>query len=305
MIESPLGRLQVFDSHVHFFSHKFFTMLAAQKPGLTIDEIRSSTGWDMPPLSAQALGKSWVEELDRHGVDRAAIIASLPDDEESVEQAVAAFPSRFYGYSMVNPLAEDAIPRVQGTLDRGHIRGLCLFPAMHRYSIQSEAALAVLDVIHATRPSTIVFVHCGVLSVAVRSRLGLPSPFDMRYSNPIDLHWVALRYPQLRFVIPHFGAGYFREALMLTDLCANVWLDTSSSNRWMHYEGLELRTVFRRALEVAGARRLLFGSDSSFFPRGWHAAVFETQAKALYELGLKSEEAQLVFAGNLQRLLGG
>ena len=68
--------------------------------------------------------------------------------------------------------------------------------------------------------------------------MGLPSPFDMRYSNPIDLHAVALRHPELNFVVPHFGAGYFREALMLADLCPNVYLDTSSSNGWMRFEGL-------------------------------------------------------------------
>ena len=109
--------------------------------------------------------------------------------------------------------------------------------------------------------------------MGVRKKLGLPSQFDMRFSNPIDLHSVALQFPGVNFVLPHFGAGYFREALMLCDLCPNVSLDTSSTNSWMRYEGLDLKTVFRRALEVAGATRLLFGSDSSFFPRGWHGLI--------------------------------
>ena len=100
-----------------------------------------------------------------------------------------------------------------------------------------------------------MFVHCGVLSVGVREKLGLASPFDMRFSNPIDLHAVALRYPQVPIIVPHFGAGYFREALMLADLCPNVYLDTSSSNRWMRYQESHLgilRQVFRRALDVVG-----------------------------------------------------
>ena len=36
-------------------------------------------------------------------------------------------------------------------------------------------------------------------------------------------------------IIPHFGAGLFREALMVADLCPNVLLDTSSSNGWIKY----------------------------------------------------------------------
>ena len=113
-----------------------------------------------------------------------------------------------------------------------------------------------------------------------------------------------MRYSHLRFVIPHFGAGYFREALMLCDLCPNVYLDTSSSNSWMRYEEshLDLRTVFRRALDVVSPKRLIFGSDSSFFPRGWNPQIFEAQAKALYEIGANAETAHSIFRENLQNL---
>jgi predicted TIM-barrel fold metal-dependent hydrolase len=132
----------------------------------------------------------------------------------------------------------------------------------------------------------------------------------MRYSNPIDLHAVALRYPDVPIIVPHFGAGYFREALMLADLCPNVLLDTSSSNHWVRYEEphhlearVGLRNVFRRALDVVGPKRLLFGTDSSWFPRGWHQAIFEEQARALYEIGLSAADARAVFGENLLRIL--
>lgn len=303
MVASPWGPMRVSDAHVHFFSNNFFSLLAAQKPGLTLDAMGPTLGWQMPPATPEGLARIWVDELDRHGVERAALIASVPGDEDSVVAAVAAFPDRFYAYAMVNPLAQDGVARLQGALDRG-IHAVCLFPAMHRYPLHHDQVLAILDLIAATRPSTLVFVHCGVLSVGVRAKLGLPSPFDLHYSNPIDLHPVALRYPQIRFVVPHFGAGYLRELLMVADLCPNVYLDTSSSNRWMQFEGLDLRSVYRRALDVAGPKRLLFGTDSSFFPRGWHDAVFEAQAKALYELGLDTDVVSLIFGENLLRLTG-
>ena len=147
-----------------------------------------------------------------------------------------------------------------------------------------------------------IFVHCGVLSVGIRKRLGLPSPFDMRFSNPLDIHNVALRHPKVRFIVPHFGAGLFREALMLASLCPNVYLDTSSSNSWMRYEELNLETVFRRALAAAGPQRLLFGTDSSFFPRGWVRPVFDAQCAALAANGVTATEAAAIFGGNLLTL---
>ena len=103
-----------------------------------------------------------------------------------------------------------------------------------------------------------------------------------------------------------FGAGMFREALMLADLCPNVFLDTSSSNGWIKYCDTPLtRTdVFRKALAVAGAGRLVFGTDSSFFPRGWVGSVFQAQVEALETLGVTGGEAARILGGNLAALNG-
>src|SRR5216684_536532 len=301
-METPWGDLAVADAHVHFFSHRFFAALAEQKKA-TLDSIQTSLGWQLPAENPEQLADVWIQELDRHGVAKAALIASVPGDHNSVMAAVQRFPQRFYGYAMVNPTEPSAVLQMKTALASGFIRGLCFFPAMHRYSIQDDRVAALLDLV-AAQPGAIAFVHCGVLSVGIRKKLGLPSLFDMRFSNPIDLHAVALRYPQLRFVVPHFGAGYFREALMLCDLCPNVFLDTSSSNSWMRYEEPhDLRTVFRRALDVCGPKRLLFGSDSSFFPRGWNAAILDAQMKALYEIGVNAEIARAILHENLQHLM--
>jgi predicted TIM-barrel fold metal-dependent hydrolase len=299
--ESPWGPLAVADAHVHFFSHRFFGALAAQKPGLTVEGAVEQLGWRLPPENPAQLAETWAVELDRHGVQAAALIASMPGDESSVAAAVRERPERFYAFAMVNPKTFDVDAL-------SAIHAACLFPAMHGYSMHDEPAHAVFE--WAASRQRAVFVHCGVLSVGVRAKLGLPSLFDMRFSNPVDLHAVALRYPSVPIIVPHFGAGYFRKALMLADLCPNVFLDTSSSNRWMRYEEphhaeprSSLRQIFRRALDVIGPQRLLFGTDSSFYPRGWHHAIFDEQARALYEIGVSTEDARAIFGENLQRIL--
>ena len=298
-MQTPWGDFAVSDAHVHFFSRRFFAALGSQG-GKSAEEMAGATGWVLPPEDPAELARAWVTELDGYGVARAALIASMPGDEASVESALAACPDRFFGFFMCNPLEEMAVERVQIALRCG-LHGVCLFPAMQRYSLHDPRAEAVITAVAAFRGRA-VFVHTGVLTVGVRKKLGLPSPFDMRFSNPLDVHAAALRHPELRFVIPHFGAGYLREALMLADLCANVYLDTSSSNSWMRYEGLELKTVFRRALDVVGAQRLLFGTDSSFFPRGWNYEVFEAQTRALLDLGISASDARLMLEENLPRI---
>lgn len=310
-MQSPWGDIEVSDAHVHFFSHGFFSALAAQvtarwpEAPATVESIAAKLGWQAPPQEPEALASTWAGELDRRGVRRAALIASVPGDEASVAAAVRSHPDRFYGYFMVDPTAPGAAERVRAAIQGGPLHCICLFPAMHRYSIQDERVRPLFETA-AALPGVAIFVHCGVLTVGVRGKLGLPSSFDMRFSNPIDLHAVALAFPQLGFIVPHFGAGYFRETLMLCDLCPNVSLDTSSSNSWMRYQPqpLDLAGVFRRALDVAGPERLLFGTDSSFFPRGWHGAIFEAQVQALQQIGISAPDARRIFGENLARMLG-
>jgi hypothetical protein len=281
------------DAHCHFFSSRFFGALGG---AAALEKL----GWD-PPGADEELAARWVAELDRSRVARAALIASAPDDAASVVTATRRHRDRFVGFFMVDPTRADAVATTRRALDEG-LRAMCLFPAMHRYSVHDDRARELFE-IAAERRGTAVFVHCGVLSVGVRTRLGLPSRFDMRFSNPLDLHAVALAYAHVPFIVPHFGAGLFREALMLADLCPNVLLDTSSSNGWIRYHaGLTLADVFRQAIAVAGADRLLFGSDSSFFPRGWVHDVHERQSRALDDIGASMEVREKIFGGNFDRV---
>jgi hypothetical protein len=298
MAQTPWGDLPIQDSHLHFFSHNFYAGLARQKKAAAVEEIQSLLGWELPPPDPTHLARKWVTELDTHGVERAAIIASMHGDEASVSAAVAYAPKRFYGYFMLDPTQTDASDRMNAAAADPNLHAVCLFPAMHTYSISDPRVVPLLEI--ASDSHLAVFVHCGAISVGVRNKLGLPSQFNLRFSNPVDLHPVALHFPRIRFIVPHFGAGLLRETLMLADLCPNVYIDTSSSNRWMRYEGLDLRTVFQRAIEVVGFDRLLFGTDSSFFPRGWHAAIFEQQVKTLYELGFGELEASKILRFNLE-----
>jgi predicted TIM-barrel fold metal-dependent hydrolase len=95
----------------------------------------------------------------------------------------------------------------------------------------------------------------------------------------------------------------FREALMAADAAENVHIDTSSSNGWRKFHpGLSLDDVFRQVVSVAGARRVLFGTDSSFFPRGWQRAVYDEQTAALESLELDEASRAMILGGNFDRL---
>lgn len=293
------------DAHCHFFSRPFLAALARDAvdlpPGDPVEPAAAVLGWEAPG-TAEALADRWVAELDRHGVARAALIASVPADEESVAVAIRRHPTRLVGWFMLDPTWPDALERVARALDTLGLRGVCLFPAMHRYRLDEARVRTVVEAV-AARPGAVLFVHCGVLSVGARKKLGLPSRFDFRLGDPLAVHVLARDFPELPMIIPHFGAGFFQEALMAASESPNILFDTSSSNNWIRFvPGLTLEGVFRQALEVVGPDRLLFGTDSSFFPRGWQRGVFEAQRTALDRIGVAPADQARIFGGTFDRL---
>ncbi|MPY89762.1 MAG: amidohydrolase family protein [Luteitalea sp.] len=295
--------MRVNDAHCHFFSPRFFDTLATLK-GWEGPEggrrVTDTVGWEHPG-SVEALADRWAAALDADDVARAMLIASVPHDDTSVATAVARHPARFVGACMVNPLAPGAEATVSDALAAG-LRTVCLFPAMHTYALTDPGVVRLVDLL-ASRAGSCLFVHCGVLTVGIRKRLGLPSVFEARYGNPLDLQGLAARHPSLPLIVPHFGAGFLRELLMVADVCPNVHVDSSSSNTWTKYwPGLTLVEVLRQVLLVMGPTRILFGTDSSWFPRGWHRVIYDAQVAALNELGVSSGDRELIFGGNFDRL---
>ena len=302
--------LDVFDAHAHLFSHGFFrALLRSARGGEEVgdEEVAAALerlGLEPPPRDPAALARRWVEELDRNGVRRSVLIASVPVDAPSVAAAVESFPDRFTGYLMVDPHAAAAAAHVERALAGGRFRGVCLFPAMHRFHIYDDAPRLVIEV--ARKHHAIVFCHCGLLSVPIRDRLGVPNDFDGTFASPTDLHRVAADYPDVTFQVPHFGAGYLAETLLLGAQRPNVVVDTSSSNGWLRLlpYAIDLETVMQKTLAVFGSERILWGSDSSVLPRGWRRDLFDLQLECFTRCGCDGAALRAIFGGNARRLLG-
>ena len=225
------------DAHCHFLSTNFFGTLARQRTEAgrkaCPDDLYQELGWD-EPATPELLADRWVQEMDACGVQRATLIASVPGDEGSVAVAVARHPSRMVGFFMLDPSADDAVARTRRALTEQGLKGLCLFPAMHHVPLDDDRTLRVVEAA-APYPGAAVFIHCGVLSIGVRGKLGLPSRFDLRLGDPLAVSRLASAFPYVPFLIPHFGAGLLRETLMAAGACENIHLDTSSSNSWVRY----------------------------------------------------------------------
>jgi hypothetical protein len=104
--------------------------------------------------------------------------------------------------------------------------------------------------------------------------LGPPSRFDLRFGDPLAI--AACRSASFRAGgHPALGAGSFAGADG-RQFRAERAPDMSSSNSWMALHHGPCCATPARA-RIAGPARLLFGSDSSFFPRGWQRGDHHAQ----------------------------
>jgi len=299
----------IFDAHTHLFSHAYYSALVKQKLNRepNAEEVQAeiaALGLQLPPADAAEHAGMIVASMDRHGIEHAVLFTSLPGEQTAVATAASASAGRLIGFTMVNPHAPNALETARGDIATLGLRGLELFPAMHRFDPSDEKLIYPFYQL-ASELNVPVFCHVGLLRVRLRERLGLPCKFDLRFSDPLLLHRAAVDHPGVKFIIPHFGCGFLREAAFLGHQCPNVYIDTSSSNNWLNL--LPAPTTLARALEVCllafGPDRILYGTDTSTLPRGYRTDVREALLGAFDSLNLDNHSREKILGRNMEQLL--
>ncbi len=240
--------------------------------------------------------QKWVDELDRYGVETMGVMVGVEAYDEFLE-TMKRFPGRFIGYANINPKEEDAAAKVKQAAKDG-FKGIKLYPSSWTgLKVYDEPCYPVYDACLAN--DMLVFLHFGIT---------IGGQADLRNGNPIDIQVPSKDYPDLNFIIAHFGAGWFRELLMMQYQTDNVYGDSSGSNSWMKYlpYDIDLKQIFRKMITTGGSHKVLFGTDSTFFPRGWRINILEAQHQACNELKadgvINDEDIYNMFYGNIKKM---
>lgn len=292
-LHQQLG-LSVIDSHSHYLSYKTFQ--SWQVSSKTIQR-RIRTRTDMTsvdqPTPDEDFAQKWVTELDRYGIDRIGMMVG-PESWDEFADALKRFPNRFYGYANINPLLPEAEDQARHVIQELGFHGYKLYPVLHGFHTYGKEAYRIYQI--ADELKVPVLHHFGI---------SIGAGVDLRYSNPLDLQPPARDFPGVKFGIAHLGAGMFRETLLLFYQTDNVYVDTSGSNIWMRYIPYpsDLEGVMQRVLEAGGPKRIVFGTDSSMFPRGFRYDILENQLKIFQRLKVTKEDLKRLFSGNIQRLM--
>jgi hypothetical protein len=300
-LKSKLG-IEVIDAHAHFMTAGSMKAWSQRGRSMTSFAKRTQTRTDMKSIDFPDedfdAGQKWADELDGYGVSSVGFMIG-PETYDEFMESRRRFPGYFLGYLNVQPNDPDAPQKIRSAAEDGFL-GIKLYPSSWRgIHVYDEQLYPIYE--EAKKQKMVVFCHFGV---------SIGGEADLRSGNPIDIQIPARDFTDVNFIIAHFGAGWFRELLLLQYQTDNVYMDSSGSNVWMKYlpQDLTIKDVFRHAIRAGGPDKILFGTDSTFFPRGFRFNILEEQFNAVQSLkkdGLIDDEGlEKIFGGNLKRLTG-
>lgn len=246
------------------------------------------------PRTSEEQARRWADELDRHGLAKIGFVTGRDNDE--LARVVRMYPDKFFGMAHHDITRPDAAAELERAVTTLGLRGYKLLAPTVPVLINDRALYPVWETCE--RLGIPVLIHFGMLGAAG----GVSYHPNI---SPAVLEPVARDFPTVDFVIPHFGIQHVTDLLFLAWSCPNVHVDSSGSNqwvRWMPYK-LTLEDLFQRFFETVGPERIIFGSDSSWFPRGFALRYLQDQLRICRFMGLTHEQLQLIFGGNAARLL--
>jgi predicted TIM-barrel fold metal-dependent hydrolase len=246
------------------------------------------------PRSSDEQARRWAEELDTYGIERIGFVTGGNNDE--LARVVAMYPDRFVGFAHHDITRPDAAAELDRAVTTLGLKGLKLLAPTIPVLINDRSLYPVWEVCE--RLGIPVLCHFGMLGAAG----GVSYHPNI---SPAVLEPVARDFPTVDFIIPHFGIQHVTDLLFLCWSCPNVNVDSSGSNqwvRWMPYK-LTLDDLFQRFFETIGPERILFGSDSSWFPRGFALRYLQDQLRICRFMNMTHEQLQMIFGGNAARIL--
>lgn len=251
--------------------------------------------WTTNEADEPALAERWAREVERYELGRVVFVTGSSD--ENLSKVVRRYPDKFSGLvALRDPARPDALEQLRRGIEELGLSGIKMLGPLVDVPWDDERLKAIWR--YAADKKLPVLIHFGLLG-----RGG--GVVWARNINPLTFYPVAREYADLNLVVPHFGCGYMGELLQLMWSCPNVYVDTSGSNQWMRWlpYPMDLDIAFRKFYETVGPKRIVFGTDSSWFPRGFSYRYLQDQMRSVRYLNFPEADIEDIFSNNAARLL--
>jgi predicted TIM-barrel fold metal-dependent hydrolase len=287
------------DAHVHYLPPQVqenLEQFAQQEPywGLLLNPPHGKS------IQGFASGEQMIADMDAAGVDKVVLVGEYFQHHEAcvernrqVYQLFKRWPERILPMAMVQPAAgAKALDELQRCLDLGFCGLGELNPYAQQFRLDDPTFCQLAErCITAGWPLNL---HCN-------EEVG--GYYPGKSTTPLrHVYDLALRYPELKLILAHWGGGLFLYELMNNgrEALQNVWYDTAASPLLFPTE-----KIFQVALLCVGAHKILYGSDYPLriYPRRMKKPGFGEFIQAIQQLQLEPEVEEAIMGGNMARLL--
>lgn len=261
--------MEIIDAHAHIYPEKIAAK-ATETIGVFYD-----IKMEMPAGTPERL----LIEGGRAGISRYVVhsVATTPRQVRSINEFIKreteAHPE-FIGFiTLHQDLSEEEIFAEVEWAVENNMHGIKLHPDFQKFNIDDEDAEKFYRAAEGRLP---ILFHVG------------DDRYD--YSKPERLVKMAKKYPGVNFIAAHFG-GYrcWGDAALYKGL-KNVYFDTCSSLPFISAERA------KELINMHGPDKFFFATD---FPM-WDATA---ELERFNKIPLTDEEREMIFSGNIKRLL--
>ena len=169
--------------------------------------------------------KQILDELENIGVKQVVI---LPIDSTTFlgrkipnEVVKNIRDDRVIKFISVDPLKQNAIDELKNLISEIEPKGVKLHPQLQGFHPLDERAQKIYEIID-KKELTVVF-HTGTSGIGA----GVKNSIRLDYGRPIYFDEIAIRFPNMKIVLAHFGWPWTEEAIAIATHKPNVYLDLS------------------------------------------------------------------------------
>jgi predicted TIM-barrel fold metal-dependent hydrolase len=227
-----------------------------------------------------------IESMDTHGVEK-SVTFGFPwkkDDmtkqhNDYVLESIAKYPDRLIGLCCVDMYSKRAASEIERCLDAG-FSGVGEL-AFYQSGIEAEA-LRMLDPVMAL---------CREKDVPIMIHTNEPVGHLYPGKTPntlAQIYDLAKTFPENKIILAHWGGGIFFYMLLkkeVKETLQNIYYDTAASP--FLYDS----DIYRVAISMAGAEKVLFGTD---YPLITPKRYF----KEIEQAGVSSKDNEKICGGN-------
>lgn len=236
-------------------------------------------------------------QMEVSGVDRSVL---LPIDcttsrgckiysNEQIAQLVEMGEGKFIGFASVDPQSKTAPDDLEAAVKDLGLEGLKLAPGIQEFSPDQPGVFPVYE--RAAELGIPVMMHSG---------LSWEPGSQLEPCRPLLLERVAVKFPELRICIAHFGWPWIMETAALMMKYPNIYADTSCLYADTPMEFLNFtfsKQIPTTWIERTLRNQVMFGSN---YPR------IETvkMVDAVRSLGFSRGAERLIFEDNARKFIG-